>query len=83
MRDEIIHGTGNVFADLGMADASARQLKTQLAILLNARLAAREAASPQVAELLGITQPAADALARYRLDGFSVAMLRGFLEEVR
>jgi len=79
MRDDITHGTGNVFADLGMADATERQTKTRLAMEINELLKARKLKQMQAAELLGIPQPKVSALVRYRLDGFSVEKLMGFL----
>src|SRR5690349_5202470 len=79
MRDEITYGTGNVFADLGMADATERQTKTRLAMEINELLKARKLKQMQAAELLGIPQPKVSALLRYRLDGFSVEKLMSFL----
>lgn len=33
--DEITHGTGNVFADLGYADSGGRQARLRFALALN------------------------------------------------
>ena len=79
MNDEITHGTGNVFADLGMPDAAERQTKTRLAMEINELLKARKLKQVDVAELLGIPQPRVSALVRYRLDGCSVERLMAFL----
>lgn len=72
MSDEITHGSGNVFADLGMADAAERQTKTRLAMEINDLLKAKKLNQMDTAALLGIPQPKVAELARYRLDGFSV-----------
>lgn len=79
MSDDITQGTGNVFADLGMADAVERQTKTRLAMQVTELLKARKLKQMKAAELLGIPQPKVSALMRYRLDGFSVERLMGFL----
>lgn len=79
MTNEITHGSGNVFADLGMVDAVERQTKTRLAKEVNEILRARKLKQMQTAAVLGIPQPKVSALVRYRLDGFSVERLMGFL----
>lgn len=79
MSDEIIHGSDNVFADLGMPDAVERQTKTRLAMSINDLLKARKLRQVAAAEILGIPQPKISALVRYRLDGFSVERLMSFL----
>jgi predicted XRE-type DNA-binding protein len=73
--DAITRGTGNVFADLGYADAEERQTKLRLAHTVNGVIARRRLAQAAGAEKLGINQPKVSALANYKLDGFSVARL--------
>ena len=75
----ITEGTTNVFADLGFADASERQTKTRLAYILNEIIKCRKLKQVEVAMLLQIPQPKVSALKNYRLDGFSVERLLGFL----
>jgi len=77
--DEIVRGTGNVFADLGYADAEERQTKLRLALAINGIVARRRLNQAAAAETLGVGQPKISALARYRLDGFSVERLMTFL----
>ncbi len=79
MSSEITHGTGNVFADLGLADADERQTKTRLALEINSLIKARKLKQAAAGDVLGIPQPKVSALANYRLDGFSVERLMGFL----
>jgi predicted XRE-type DNA-binding protein len=75
----IARGTGNVFTDLGFADADERQTKLRLAYELNALLAERDLTQQHAGRLLGLTQPKVSALGRYRLDGFSVERLMTLL----
>ena len=82
MADEdqtITRGTGNVFADLGYADADERQTKLRLAHAINGVVARRRLTQAAAAEKLGVNQPKVSALANYKLDGFSVERLMTFL----
>jgi predicted XRE-type DNA-binding protein len=76
---EIEHGTTNVFGDLGLPDAVGRQTKTRLALQINEILKTRRLRQIAVGGLLGIPQSKVSALINYRLDGFSVERLMGFL----
>jgi predicted XRE-type DNA-binding protein len=75
----IIRGTGNVFADLGLADAGERQTKTRLALALNRIIKDQRLIQVDAARLLGVPQPKVSALVNYRLDGFSVEKLMEFI----
>ncbi len=77
--ETITRGTGNVFADLGYADAEERQTKLRLAHAVNSVIARRRLKQAAAAEKLGIGQPKVSALANYKLDGFSVERLMTFL----
>ena len=77
--DATTRGTGNVFADLGYADAEERQTKLRLAYAINDVIARRRLTQPAAAEKLGVNQPKVSALANYKLDGFSVERLMTFL----
>jgi predicted XRE-type DNA-binding protein len=79
MADNIIEGSGNVFADLGFSDAPDRQTKTRLAMAVNGLLKARRIKQTDAARILGVPQPKISALANYRLDHFSVEKLMSFL----
>ena len=72
-------GSGNVFADLGFPDAVERQLKVNLALVVNGVTARRRLTRAAMAEQFGVSQTEAFALVRYRLDGFSVEQLMTFL----
>lgn len=77
--DEVIRGTGNVFADLGYPDAAERQAKLRLAYALNEVLKYRRLTQAAAAKVLGVTQPKVSALRRYKLAGFSVERLMTLL----
>ena len=78
-RNEVDAGTGNVFADLGYADAEERQTKLRLAYAINQLVAERRLTQTGAASALGINQPKVSALQRYKLEGFSVERLMTFL----
>jgi len=76
---KIVRGSGNVFADLGFADAGERQTKVRLAMAINEVLQRRGLSQGKAAELLGINQPKVSALSKYRLESLSVERLMRFL----
>lgn len=79
MASNITEGSGNVFADLGLAEPGERQTKTRLAMVVNEVLKARRVKQVDAAALLHIPQSKVSALANYRLDHFSVEKLMSFL----
>ena len=78
-REPLTLGTGNVFADLGFADAAERQAKLRLAYALNRVLEERQLSQADAAKVLGVTQPKVSALRHYKLAGFSVERLMNLL----
>jgi len=78
-REKVVRSSGNVFADLGFADAGERQTKVRLALAINDVRERRGLSQGKAAELLGINQPKVSALSKYRLEGFSVERLMRFL----
>jgi predicted XRE-type DNA-binding protein len=78
-RAEVIKGSGNVFADLGLPEPAERQTKVRLAMALNAVIGERGLRQREAAALFGIPQPKVSALVHYKLDGFSVERLMEFL----
>ena len=77
--ERVVQSSGNVFADLGFADADERQTKVRLAVAINDILRRRGLPQAKAAEQLGINQPKVSALSKYRLEGFSVERLIRFL----
>lgn len=76
---EVEAGSGNVFADLGHADAKERRLKVELAVAVNRILEQRALTQARAAKILGVRQPHVSDLARYRLSRFYVERLLDFL----
>ena len=79
VKELIIAGSGNVFADLGFADAEERQTKVRLAFTINQILERQRLSQTEAARRLGVNQPKISALYNYRLEGFSVERLMHFL----
>jgi predicted XRE-type DNA-binding protein len=77
--DEIVRGSGNVFADLGFPDAEERQTKLRLAYALNTVIDAQRLTQDEAAKRLGLNQPKVSALRNYKLEGFSVERLMTLL----
>jgi predicted XRE-type DNA-binding protein len=73
--ETITRGSGNVFADLGYPDAEERQTKLRLAHAINEVIPRRRLTQAAAAENPGAIQPQVSALARYKLDSFSVERL--------
>ena len=72
---EFIKGSGNVFEDLGLANADELALETELLRRIIECIRLRGMSQRQAAKLLGIDQPKVSALMNGRLDGFSVTRL--------
>jgi predicted XRE-type DNA-binding protein len=75
----IERGSGNVFADLGFADAEQRLAKANLAHEICARIEAAGLTQIAAARRLGIDQPKVSMLMRGRLKDFSTERLMHFL----
>ncbi len=76
---EMIESGGNVFADLGLQDSSALQLKSVVAQQINQIVAGRHLTQEQAAAILGVAQPKVSALRNGRLNGFSLERLMTFM----
>jgi predicted XRE-type DNA-binding protein len=78
-RTDVQAGIGDVFVDLGYADATQRRLKVELAVEVNRILKEAGLTQDRAAKVLGIRQPHVSDLVRYRLNRFSVERLMDFL----
>lgn len=72
-------GSGDVFADLGFADAEERKLRVRLAMQVNELIAARHLTQADAAKLFGIPQPHVSELKNYKLSRFSSERLLRFV----
>ncbi len=75
MQNEIEAGSGNVYADLGYANAEEMQLKAQLAMVIHNILQERGLTQQQAARILGMTQPKLSNLLRGQFRGISEAKM--------
>jgi predicted XRE-type DNA-binding protein len=72
---EFMVSTGNVFADLGLADAGTRVAKAELARSITAIIQQRGLTQHEAAQILEIDQPKVSAITRGRLGDFSLERL--------
>jgi predicted XRE-type DNA-binding protein len=63
--------SGNVFADLGVAEPEEELAKAQLASHIRAAIGRRKLTQARAAKLIGLDQPKVSALMNGRLTGFS------------
>ena len=75
---EFERSSGNVFADLGLAEPEELKTKVVLAVRLNERIKALGLKQSDIAKMLDIAQPNVSALINYRLDNFSSEKLLEF-----
>ena len=68
---EIEDSSGNIYADLQVADADAMHLKAQLATKIAGIIHHRHLTQQQAADILGITQPKLSCLLRGQFRGIS------------
>lgn len=73
---------GNVYADLGFADAAEMLAKARIVAQIGRIIQARKLTQVQAAELLGIDQPKVSALLRGHFKGYSQERLIGFLTKL-
>ena len=76
--DEFERSSGNVFADLGLAQPEELKIKLVLAVRLNERIKALQLKQSEIGARLGLAQPNVSALQNYRLDNFSSEKLLEF-----
>lgn len=68
---KVTEGSGNVFADLGVAEPEEELAKVQLASHIREAIKRRRLTQAAAAELVGLDQPKVSALINGRLTGFS------------
>src|SRR6266705_1489096 len=71
--------TGNVFADLGLADASEHLIKAGLVVRIDRTIRQRKLTQAGAAQLMGIDQPKISAMLAGQFRGYSVERLMRFL----
>jgi predicted XRE-type DNA-binding protein len=76
---EMEPGSGNVFADLGVADASEHLIKAGLVVKIDRTIRRRRLTQTAAAQLMGIDQPKVSAMLAGQFRGYSVERLMRFL----
>lgn len=79
MAIKVTRGSGNVFADLGLANPEERLAKAELALAISRAIKERGLTQREAAALLGIDQPKVSHVLRGRLADFSTERLMNFL----
>ena len=79
MSDEYTVSSGNVFADLGVPDADAALVKSDLAAAIAAAIRQRGLTQAQAATLLGIDQSRVSRITRGELAHYTIDRLLRFL----
>jgi predicted XRE-type DNA-binding protein len=75
----IAESSGNVFADLGLANSEQELLKARLTLEIYRTIKDRKLTQAQAGEILGIKQPHVSSLMRGQSGTFSVERLMAFL----
>lgn len=75
MATEIEHGSGNVFADIGIPEPETHQLKVQLSIIIEKEIERRELSQRAAAQIMGLTQADVSHIVRGTLRGYSLERL--------
>jgi predicted XRE-type DNA-binding protein len=79
----VTEGSGNVFADLGLANPAQELLKAQLTLQIHTILKDSGRTQAEIAKVLGVQQPQVSLLMRNRAGSFSVGRLIEFLTALR
>ena len=78
-KEKWVKGSGNVFEDLGLANADELAIETELLRLIIAIIRERKLSQRAAARILGIDQPKVCALMNGRTRGYSIARMIRFL----
>ena len=78
-KQSVEESSGNVFADLGLADAEELETKAELAHRIGEIIRGRHLTQAEAADVLGATQPIVSKLVNGQLHGFSLERLVRFL----
>ncbi len=76
------HGSGNVFADLGLENADELLVQADLAIAVNKEIRLRGWTQVEAAERTGLTQSDISRLGKMKTNGFSQARMQNALRRL-
>jgi predicted XRE-type DNA-binding protein len=74
--------SGNIFADLGLANPEEMLLKANLAIAIRRLIEAKELTQAEAGKLVGLSQPKISDILHGRLRGYSVERLLGVVNRL-
>ncbi|ADE13952.1 conserved hypothetical protein [Nitrosococcus halophilus Nc 4] len=72
---EIVRGSGNIYRDLGYADAEARQMRAELVAEIIGILRERKLTQRKAADITGLAQPDISRIKNADLKGFTIDRL--------
>jgi predicted XRE-type DNA-binding protein len=72
---KVTRSSGNVFADIGIADASEHELKARIVLILGRAIEALKINQSEAARRIGIAQPDLSKILRGNFSGFSLERL--------
>ncbi len=75
MEEQVMEGSGNVYADLGLPDSGTMLVKAHLATAIADSVASRKLTQSQAADILGMAQPKLSNLLNGRFRGISEAKM--------
>ncbi len=78
-RPDVEHGSGNVFADIGMPDAEEHLTKAQLVMRIRMIVKSRKLTQQAAGAIIGLKQPDVSKLLRGEFRGYSIERILGFL----
>ncbi len=79
LKKGIKEASSNLFADFGIADATEKNAKVQLAVAINKIIESRQLRQKKAASLMNCTQPEVSSLLHYNIKIFSIERLIDFL----
>lgn len=80
--DVVTYSSGNIFADLGLANADELLVKADLAHAINTELGNLRLTQTEAGERAGLTQPQVSKIARMKLEDFSQERLQTVLRNL-
>ena len=72
---KVTRSSGNIFADLGLPDASEHELRARIVLALDRAIKARGLTQTAAARMIGIAQPDLSKILRGNFKGFSLDRL--------
>jgi predicted XRE-type DNA-binding protein len=73
--NRITRSSGNIFADLGLANASEHEMKARIVLTLGRAIEVLELSQTEAAQRIGIAQPDLSKILRGNFSGFSLERL--------